>query len=237
MSTVVESTSGEVNGSLDDPIDMTIRENVVFLGETLGPFFLADPTGESIQPAFAAISALDVEAAAQDWPFVDDSIALDCLKRMQQDIRIKAGATFDSASDEPLIWEYRRLFVGPAPKPAPPWGSVYTDWEMVVFGESTLALRQWMRENGIERLAGEGTPEDHIGLMLLLMSWIAENKPELLSEYLRFHLLTWSSHFLEQLEKAAEHSFYAGLARLTRESLEGVQRDLQIDVEYPRYYR
>ncbi|HBT95150.1 MAG TPA: Tat proofreading chaperone DmsD, partial [Coriobacteriia bacterium] len=178
-----------------------------------------------------------VEAAASDWPFVDDAVAAGCLKRMHSDLRPTQGSDYDSTADEALIWEYRRLFIGPATKPAPPWGSVYTDWEMVVFGESTLALRQWMRENGIERLSGEGTPEDHIGLMLLLMAWIAENKPELLAEYLRLHLLTWSSHFLSQLEGAAEHSFYAGLARLAKESLEAVQRDLKIEVEYPRYYR
>ena len=67
--------------------------------------------------------------------------------------------------------EYRRLFVGPAPKPAPPWGSVYTDRECVVFGESTLALRAWMRAQGIARLVDDKTPEDHIGLMLVLMAW------------------------------------------------------------------
>ena len=49
------------------------------------------------------------------------------------------------ADNEELVWEYRRLFVGPGHLPAPPWGSVYTDHECVIFGEATLALRAWMR--------------------------------------------------------------------------------------------
>ncbi|WP_417143225.1 Tat proofreading chaperone DmsD [Raoultibacter massiliensis] len=131
----------------------------------------------------------------------------------------------------------RRLFVGPAKKPAPPWGSVYTDRECVVFGESTLALRRWMRENGIERTTDEKTPEDHIGLMLVLLAWLAANKPELIEPYLQDHVLTWSSHFLDQLAEAAEHPFYEGLALLAKESLEGLQRELDLEVAYPRYYR
>ena len=73
--------------------------------------------------------------------------------------------------------------------------------------------------------------------MLLLMAWIAGHKPELLEEYLRDHLLTWSSHMLEELEGAAQHPFYRGLAQLTRESLEGIATEMGIQVEYPRFYR
>lgn len=250
-------TSGDVDasdtsGQPNDSMDLLLRENVIFIGETLGPFFLADPTDDTIKPAFVAIRDINVKAAAKDWPFVDEQTALDALEQMQQDLNDaeqgeaavegdkpegNPGASTDIVISDDLIWEYRRLFIGPAAKPAPPWGSVYTDWERVVFGESTLALRQWMRENGIERMSGEGTPEDHIGLMLLLMAWIAENKPEALTDYLRLHLLTWSSHFLQQLSDVAEHPFYEGLALLTKASLEGIQEALSLEVEYPRFYR
>ena len=126
--------------------------------------------------------------------------------------------------------------MGPGRKPAPPWGSVYTDRECVVFGASTLALRAWMREHGIERLSDAADPEDHIGYVLLLMAWVAKHRPELLVEFLGEHVLTWSSHFLEQFE-AAEHAFYRGLASLTRSTLEGIGEELSIEVVYPRFYR
>lgn len=205
-------------------------EAVAFVGDTLAPFFLQDPRTGDAGPAFKALAALDAAAAAAEWPFVDEAAARDALEGMVDGL--SAGVDSDG-----LVWEYRRLFVGPAAKPAPPWGSVYTDRECVVFGASTLALRQWMREQGIERTTDDRTPEDHIGLMLALMAWIARNRPEALDEYLQDHLLTWSSHFLDELADVAEHPFYEGLARLTKASLEGIQNARGLEVVPPRYYR
>lgn len=203
---------------------------IAFVGETLGPFFLQDPVKGTAQAAFEAVAALDPHEAGAEWPFVGGEHAERYLAQMVQGLE-------NGIDDEDLVWEYRRLFIGPAKKPAPPWGSVYTDRECVVFGESTLALRQWMRENSIERTVDDKTPEDHIGLMLVLLAWLAGNKPELVESYLTDHLLTWSSHFLDQLAAAAEQPFYEGLALLAKESLEGMQQELDLDVVYPRYYR
>lgn len=207
-----------------------MAEGVAFVGETLAPFYLHDPRTGDAGPAFRALAGLDVEAAAQEWPFGDEAAVRDALRCM-------VGGLAAGVDADDLVWEYRRLFVGPAAKPAPPWGSVYTDRECVVFGASTLALRRWMRERDIGRMADDGSPEDHIGLMLALMAWIARNRPEALDEYLREHLLTWSSHFLDELAEAARHPFYEGLARLTEASLEGVRDELGIEVAYPRFYR
>ncbi|MBX9033437.1 Tat proofreading chaperone DmsD [Gordonibacter massiliensis (ex Traore et al. 2017)] len=214
---------------MDDNKD-AVLEGVVFVGETLGPLFLNDPKTGDAGAAFQALAELDVDAAAVEWPFVDDEEAARDLGLMKEGLA-------KGAEDDDLVWEYRRLFIGPAPKPAPPWGSVYTDRECVVFGQTTLELRAWMREQGIERLVDDKTPEDHIGLMLVLMAWIAGNRPEALDEYLSLHLLTWSSHFLDQLAGVADQPFYEGLARLAQASLEGIQAQLALDVTYPRFYR
>lgn len=207
-----------------------VLEAVAFAGETLAPFFLQDPVKGDAGAAFAAMAALDVEAAAAEWPFVDEDEA-------RRDLGMMVQGLAKGAEDDDVVWEYRRLFIGPAPKPAPPWGSVYMDRECVVFGTTTLDLRAWMREQGIERLVDDKTPEDHIGLMLVLMAWVARNQPEALDDYLRLHLLTWSSHFLGQLAEAAAQPFYEGLARLTKATLEGIQAELGLDVSYPRFYR
>ncbi len=211
-------------------VDDVFLDQVAFIGETLGPFYLEDPKLGCASEAFAAIGSLDVDETAAAWPFVEESRAVTCLSKMKEGLS-------DGTDSEDLMWEFRRLFIGPEAKPAPPWGSVYTDRECVVFGASTLALRRWMREVGIKRLGDDNDPEDHIGLMLLLMAWIARNKPERLEEYLVGHLLTWSSHFLDELVDAAGQPFYEGLASLTKASLEGVQHQLGREVEYPRYYR
>ena len=211
-----------------------LQEDIQFIGLMLGPFFREDPRDGAAQEAFAAIESLDLAIASQDWPFVDNQTASSNLELMQRRLEHAYGPAL---TDDALMWEYRRLFVGPMAKPAPPWGSVYTDREQVLFGETTLQLRQWMRENGIARHTNNAEPEDHIGLMLLLMGWIAQHKPEVLGDYLRLHLLPWSHHFLEQLMAATVHPFYEGLAQLTDASLEGIRLELQLSVVYPRFYR
>lgn len=213
-------------------IEMTddLIESIAFVGETLGPFYLQDPKTGDAGPAYQALAAIDVDVAAEEWPFVEDAEA-------QADLSLMKQGLVCGHEDDAVVWEYRRLLVGPATKPAPPWGSVYTDRECVVFGESTLALRQWMREKGIARLDDDKTPEDHIGLLLLLMAWIARYRPELLDDYLRLHVLTWSSHFLSQFAEAAEQPFFEGLAYLTKESLEGIRVARGLAVDYPRFYR
>ena len=203
---------------------------VAFIGASLAPFFLNDPRTGDAADAFAALAELDAEAAAAEWPFVEEAAARASLAAMVRGLA--AGA-----DNEELVWEYRRLFVGPGHLPAPPWGSVYTDRECVVFGEATLALRAWMRRIGVARTTDERTPEDHIGLMLALLAYLAEERPELTDEYLRDHLLTWAPHYLEALEEAADHPFYQGLAALTRSTLLGLQEARGLEVVTHRFYR
>lgn len=203
---------------------------VAFVGEALAPFFLQDPRTGDAAAAFDAMASLDAAAAACDWPFVADDEARHCLGLMVDGLA-------KGHDDDSLVDEYRRLFIGPAAMPAPPWGSVYTDRECVVFGASTLELRRWMRESGIVRSSEERTPEDHIGLMLSLMAYVALSRPDSLDEYLQKHLLTWSSHFLDELAEAARHPFYQGLAQLAKASLEGIGAQRGIVVTHPRFYR
>ena len=73
--------------------------------------------------------------------------------------------------------------------------------------------------------------------MLELMGWIAENRPELLADYLQHHLLTWAPHFLALMAVATTSDFFDGLAALTRASLIGIQDALGLQVEEPRFYR
>ena len=120
---------------------------------------------------------------------------------------------------------------------APPWGSVYTDRDCIICGNSTLDLRAWLRANGIEVPGADGEPEDHIGLMLLLAAWIARQRPALLREYLERHLLTWAPHFLDVVREQTRTPFFEGLALLASCSLAGLQDELSLTVETPRFYR
>lgn len=207
-------------------------EAVRFVGSTLSQFFLNDPSSGAIDAGIEAMAALDADAAAAEWPFVEETETRRCLTLMHE-----GALQREADGGEALKWEYRRLFVGPQSLPVPPWGSVYTDRDCVVFGESTVALRAWMRSHGIERLNDERDPEDHIGLVLAMAAWLAGEKPELVGEFLRLHVLPWSGHMLAQLEKAADHPFYKGLAAIARASLDGMEEAFELEVVEPRFYR
>ncbi len=237
-------------------IDNGVLDDVAFLGNALAPFFLQDPRTGDAEALLVAFSAPNATEAAKVWPFADEEDAARGLSLMVRGLgaSLRKGSNADGPSrpgeerffaDDDLVWEYRRLFVGPGVKVVPPWGSVYMDRDCVVFGESTLELRAWMREHGVVRAcdgvpgkaAGEKEPEDHIGLMLALMAWLAEHQPESLREYLSLHLLIWAGHYLDELAHAAEHPFYKGLAFLTRASLDGLQSALALEVHEPKFYR
>ena len=253
-------------GSLEDGVPETAAhaggadeegtlDAIAFVGDTLGPLFYYDPAAAEVRPTYEALSGLDVEAAATEWPFVSAEDAEGALRLIVAGLTRDAGgevprgsatdvASHEGAADgtsqavsDDLAWEYRRLFVGPAAKAAPPWGSVYTDRECVIFGASTLELRRWMRQVGIEKLNDDNEPEDHIGLMLTMLSWVATRRPDVLDEFLGAHLLTWAPHFLEGVERETTHPFFEGLARLARASLAGIRRERGIEVELPRFYR
>lgn len=204
-------------------------EAIAFIGTSLAPFFLEDPKTGKAEKMYRAFAVLDARAAGAEWPFVDNEEAASAIECMV------AGLQEDS--DDALMWEYRRLFVGPAKKAAPPWGSVYTDRDQVMFGRSTLELREWMRAHGVVKTLEPGMPEDHIGYQLGCMAWLAHNKPACIDEYLRLHFLPWASHFLSLMYQATENSFYQGLATLTRLSLEGIQKQRGLEVVEPRFYR
>ena len=144
---------------------------------------------------------------------------------------IKQGLTQD------LTEQYQNLFIGPNELQAPPWGSVYLDPECVIFGHSLLALRDFLKRHQIAFQSQQDEPEDHIGLMLMLAAYFAENRPHLLAEFLSQHLLTWAPHFLSQLANVENHPFYQGLAQLTLITLYDWKLKLNLSVPEVRFYR
>ena len=133
---------------------------------------------------------------------------------------------------------WQRLFIGPYALPAPPWGSVWLDRESVLFGDSTLALRQWMRENNIAFEMQQNEPEGHFGTLLLLGAWLAENGREAECEQLlAWHLLPWSTRFLSVFVDNAGHPFYAALGRLAQLTLADWRSGLLIPVAEKTLYR
>lgn len=182
----------------------------------LGTLFLESPKDDAVAASIAGLGALDL---ADEWPWgnTEDLEAV-------TDLLAEAQQTDPAALDR----AFHHLFVGPNALAAPPWGSVYQDAEAVTFGDSCVALTRWMAAHGIAlHEVTSREPADHIGRMLVLLSWLCEHEPALVDEYLRDHLMNWTPRYLERLATAAQNegcAFYEGLARLTAITLEGAAR-------------
>ena len=209
----------------------TDMEKIAFVGDTLGVLFRFEPLSTQARPLVETFAEVDATELAKEWPFG----AQEDLQRGFE-LMGKTDVSNEALMDE-YVWEFRRLFEGPGHVAVPPWGSVYTDRDCVVFGRATLELREWMKSKGINRLEEEKNPEDHIGTMLLLMSWIARNKPDCLDEFLSDHLLPWADHMLAQLEEESKVCFYQGLAVVTRASLMALHEELGLVVKKTRFFR
>ncbi len=197
-------------------------EAIAITGRVLGGLFYYDPQSENIAPLIAAFRD---GSWAQQWP---ESIPF----------KPELVDSFQVASDEPLSEAFQRLFVGPYALPAPPWGSVWLDRENVLFGDSTLVLRQWMREKGIAFEAQQNEPEDHFGTLLMLAAWLKENnRDEEWQQLLGWHLLPWSGRFLEEFIAHAEHPFYRSLGELAQQTLAFWQTELLSPVADKKLYR
>jgi len=198
------------------------HENFTLTARVLGALFYYAPDSTEAAPLVDALQGDEWQAL---WP-------------LPEEVLTALSAEFKADSDEPLSQAWQRLFVGPYALPSPPWGSVWLDRESVLFGDSTLALRQWMRENGIQFEVQQNEPEDHFGSLLLLAAWLAENDQHAACEQLlAWHLLPWSARFLEVFVEKAEHPFYRALGKLTQHTLAGWQSELLIPVAVKTLYR
>jgi TorA maturation chaperone TorD len=135
----------------------------------------------------------------------------------------------------PEAWQ--RLFIGPWALPAPPWGSVWLDKESVLFGESTLALREWMRERHRtgRRSQRTGRPFRHPAAAGGVA--VRNGAGGVVCQLLAWHLLPWSGRFLSVFVERAAHPFYQALGQLAQATLAQWQENLPIAVAEKPLYR
>ncbi len=197
---------------------------IALTGRVLGVLYRQAPQDRDAVPLYAALAE---PSWAEQWP-VQSSALAEVAQRMAKGFK---------HSPESLSEAYQRLFIGPYALPAPPWGSVYLDKENVLFGDSMLELRRWMRENGIAHRLEQNEPDDHIGTLLMLAAWLAEHgHQQRVDELLAWHLLPWASRFLELFSEKATQPFYQALGDLTRITLAGWRETLLIPVAAKELY-
>ncbi|SHI03392.1 TorD/DmsD family molecular chaperone [Ferrimonas marina] len=134
--------------------------------------------------------------------------------------------------------EHYRLFIGPGPMEAYPWGSVYTDKENLMFGETTRELEQFCRDKGIAFELTQREPVDHIGLILAILNHLFEQQDEEgVKVLLGQHLLPWSHRFIEAVEQANPSGYYRGFAQLLAILLADWQQRLAVQPRELILYR
>ena len=197
---------------------------IALSGRVLGALFYHAPSHPDCASLIVRLAAPDW---VSEWPFQPPMLATAAAQ-------MAAGL----ADPAPVLNEaHQRLFIGPYALSAPPWGSVYLDKESVLFGDSLLELRQWMRAQGFTPQTGQNEPEDHFGLMLMLAAWLADQgQRQPLDELLAWHLLPWAERYLSLFTENAANSFYAGLGTLAKLTLSGWQNDMLMPVASKKIY-
>ncbi|WPU20985.1 Tat proofreading chaperone DmsD [Cedecea neteri] len=191
---------------------------IALSGRVLGALFYHAPSHPDCASLMAMLSTPDW---VSEWPFQ--------TPKLTTIAPLMAAGLADQLT--PINEEFQRLFIGPYALPAPPWSSVYLDKENVLFGDSLLELRQWMRAQGFAPQTEQNEPEDHFGLMLMLAAWLADQgQQQPLDELLAWHLLPWAERYLNLFTDNAANDFYRGLGDLAKLTLSGWQKGMLMPV-------
>ncbi|CEP68076.1 DMSO/Nitrate reductase chaperone [Moorella glycerini] len=194
-------------------------------------------------PGKELLSALVEEQLLVELPAsIDNPMLATGCRQMQAELTARAGDM--EAYQQELQEDYNRLFVGPGHLEAPPWESVYRSKEHLLFGEETLAVREFYRSFGLESKKKNREPDDHLGLEMEFMAWLSrtaaakvqagEEATEFLQGQQRFlkeHLEQWVPALCSDIQKAARTEFFRGLALFTRGWLQVDAAELEAVLE------
>ncbi|MBA5761763.1 molecular chaperone TorD family protein [Vibrio sp. 404] len=187
--------------------------NEFTLFRLLGGLFFYSPNSENGKTILSAFASQDDEL----------------LKRL--------ALLTDGIDSDELEADYFNLLQGSGDMPCPPWGSTYLDKENALFGSSTMEYREFTRAHGLACDTGMREPEDHIGLMLMLVSVLLEQDNQTaVNQLLSEHLMPFAPYMLEGMQRHATQPFYQQLAAFTLGWLEFYCEEHQLTVAERRNY-
>jgi len=219
-------------GSTDQEMNLTkaishLLEARIFSYDLLRQTFLKEP-----EQSFLA--TLKDENILYGFPFIEEN------QTIQEGISLATLFLEKHLADskelvDTLHWEYTRLFIGPDKLPAPPWESVYSSRERLLFQKPTSEVRRAYRKFGYIPSNFPHEADDHLGLELDFMFRLASSTKEdtdqkkfdsaldLLKEqstFLEEHLLKWVPRFVEDVLSSTKTPFYQGMAKVLQGFLE-----------------
>lgn len=132
-------------------------------------------------------------------------------------------------SEEALLDDYQRLFVGPGHLLAPPYESVHRTRDRLLFDTPTFQVRAAYNEFGMRAPRFGREPDDHLGLELSFLAHLCNVALDALEHedgdgleralnaqkrFLTDHLLCWGGDCLRMVEANATSWFYRGVGAL-----------------------
>ena len=168
------------------------------------------------KPCAEFLRDVRVSGLLHSWPYEDED-SRKALARIEEGLR--------QSSDLDIEKDFYQLFVGPGAMAAYPYGSVYTDKENLVCGQTTREFVEFCRAVGVNFKLPHPEPEDHIGLVLGALARLFEEAADSgdesrVGELLGQHCLPWVHRWLERVESEAVTCYYQGFAGLLRQFLE-----------------
>ncbi|KXF81549.1 TorD/DmsD family molecular chaperone [Enterovibrio coralii] len=159
------------------------------------------------------------------------------FKAQSDELLQMLAVSAESNNPDFLEADFFGLLQGSGDMPCPPWGSAYLDNENALFGASTIEYRAFLAEVGLESNTGVREPEDHIGLMLMVLSVLLERDDlERARLLLSYHLLPFAFTMLDGMERSAQTEFYRNVALLTAGWLNTFAQELGVVAAERRLY-
>ncbi len=125
--------------------------------------------------------------------------------------------------------DFYKLFIGPGKKAVYPWGSIYTDKENLLFGDTTTAWEQFCREKGIQITPSTNEPTDHFALIFSAISAVLNSEQAedvriaIIKEIVNTHFSPWGEQVLTSIIEKAKTGYYQGFAMLAQNLLGKVE--------------
>ncbi|RLD29695.1 MAG: hypothetical protein DRI70_02080 [Bacteroidetes bacterium] len=187
---------------------------------------------EALQDAYKTLAACYLKPSMQTLA----EALQDFEKRLLPlgpEVASQAGAlaqTFSQSGHQELLVDFARLFVGPFEVLAPPFGSYYIDKQLMM-GDSTIALRDFYEQAGLEISPEFNNLPDHVSAVLEFLYFLMFNEivafkeqkeksvstfRDLRTDFLNNYIGIWADAFTKNIEDNAQSSFYSQLAKITK---------------------
>jgi len=139
----------------------------------------------------------------------------------------KMGREIMNYSNEELLVEYARLFIGPYELNAAPYGSIYLDEGRKIMAESTSRVNDFYHQIGLDMDTDFTELPDHIAVELEFMYYLSFKKTEALKtgsadkvthfaraqeEFLENFMGRWVPVFCERIKSETDNPYYGALA-------------------------